>query len=164
MKSTIFTDMSANLKNYVNKWLTLLSRPFIRFTLLVFTCVIIFAVCSIVYRIDPSLVPVTPPCSLRYFTGLYCPGCGMTRAVHSVMNLRFGDAFSYNLLWPLIVMFIAVSLYMWFSFLITGKSPFIPFNRFLRKHSIAAYLFIAVLFAFWILRNIPVYPFTLLAP
>lgn len=148
----------------IKKWLAFFGKPFTRLFLLVLTCVIIITACTIVYRVDPSKFQITPPCYLRYFTGLYCPGCGMTRALHCAMNLRFIDAFSYNLLWPFIITFISISLYMWFSFLVTGRSPFIPFNRLLKRHSSVAYVFIALLFAFWILRNIPVYPFTLLAP
>lgn len=151
-------------RNCLNKWLTFFSKPFIRLILIVLTSVIIIASCIIVRNMDPSKVPVTPPCSLRYFTGLYCPGCGMTRAMHAALNFRFADAFSYNLLWPFIVLLISASFYMWFSFLITCKNPFKPFNEFFKKHPLAAYITVIVFFAFWIFRNIPVYPFIMLAP
>lgn len=162
--STITINILKKIRKYINKWLTFLSKPFIRSIMLIITSVMIFIACIIVYKINPSKTPVTPPCSLRYFTGLYCPGCGITRALHSALNLRFTDAFSYNLLWPLIILFVSMSFYMWYSFLITGKNPFVPFNRFFRKHPSVAYLVVIVLFAFWILRNIPVYPLTILAP
>ncbi|NLM11483.1 MAG: DUF2752 domain-containing protein [Clostridiaceae bacterium] len=152
------------LGKYFNKWLTFFSKPFIRFIMLILTSIIIFTACSLVYKIDPSTTPITPPCSLRYFTGLYCPGCGMTRALHAALHLRFAEAFSYNLLWPLIIIFISASFYIWFFFLISGKNPFTPFNNFFKKHSSAPYIVLILLFSFWILRNIPVYPFTLLAP
>ncbi|AGI40192.1 hypothetical protein CSTERTH_10885 [Thermoclostridium stercorarium subsp. thermolacticum DSM 2910] len=161
--NTIIT-ISNKIHKKLKKWLTFFGKPFIRYIMLVLSCAVIITCCVIVYRIDPAKVPLTPPCSFRYFTGLYCPGCGMTRALHAALNLRFSDAFSYNLLWPLITMFVLMSVGMWFSFLVTGKCPFNPFNRFLKRYSAAAYVFIIVLFAFWILRNIPVYPFTLLAP
>ena len=160
----ILIYMNKKIANRLKKWLTFLSKPFIRLILMVITSVIVIMACIIVYRVDPSKVPITPPCSLRYFTGLYCPGCGMTRALHSALNLRFADAFSYNLLWPFILIFIAASFYMWFSFLITGKNPFTPFNEFFKKHSMVAYTVVIVLFAFWIFRNIPIYPFIMLAP
>jgi hypothetical protein len=35
-------------------------------------------------------------CIFRNLTGIKCPGCGMTRAVLSVLHLRFAEAFSYN--------------------------------------------------------------------
>lgn len=35
-------------------------------------------------------------CVSREFTGLYCSGCGMTRAVLSLLKLDFYQAFRYN--------------------------------------------------------------------
>lgn len=164
--STTMTSITKfeKIKKYLKKWLTFISKPFTRFIMLILTCVVIFIACRIVYKIDPSETPVTPPCSLRYFTGIYCPGCGMTRALHAAFHFRFYEAFLYNLLWPLIVIFILTSFYIWFYFLITGKNPFIPFNKFFKKHSYVGYIAVIILFAFWILRNIPVYPFIMLAP
>ncbi|MFW5628679.1 MAG: DUF2752 domain-containing protein [Candidatus Cloacimonadaceae bacterium] len=39
-------------------------------------------------------------CISKAIFGLKCPGCGITRAISSVLHLRFGDAFAHN---PLIV-------------------------------------------------------------
>lgn len=161
---SIITNIHSKLKKWLKKWLAFLSKPFIRIILLVVTCLMIFLACILLYNVDPSKRPLTPPCSLRYFTGLYCPGCGMTRALHAAFHLRFIDAFSYNLLWPLIVLFILGSFYIWFFFLLTGKDPFIAVNSFFKKHSYTGWVAVIVLFTFWVLRNIPIYPFTLLAP
>lgn len=151
-------------KGCYKKWLTFFSKPFIRFIMLLMTSIIIFAACFLVYKTDPSKTPLTPPCSFYYFTGLYCPGCGMTRAMHAALHLKFGEAFSYNLLWPLIIIFISVSFYLWYYFLITGKNAFTHFNMFFKEHSSRGYIIVIILFAFWILRNIPFYPFNMLAP
>lgn len=35
-------------------------------------------------------------CPTRYFLGICCPGCGMTRAAFSVLKLDFAAAFIYN--------------------------------------------------------------------
>lgn len=152
------------LKEYSKKRLTILSKPFPRLIMLVFTCALIFVASIIVYKIDPSKKPIAPPCSLYYFTGLYCPGCGMTRALHAAFHLRFFEAFSYNLLWPFIIIFISGSFYIWFYFLVTAKNPFTRLNEFFKKHSSAGWIIVIALFAFWILRNIPIYPFVMLAP
>ncbi|NLX76340.1 MAG: DUF2752 domain-containing protein [Clostridiaceae bacterium] len=157
-------DLIMDLKGYIKKWLTFLSKPFIRFIMLIITGVVIFAGCSLIYKVNPSTTPLTPPCSLRYLTGLYCPGCGMTRALHAAFHLRFAEAFSYNLLWPLIVIFISVVLYIWVFLLVTGKNPFTRFDELFKNRSSILYIVIVLFFAFWILRNIPIYPFTLLAP
>lgn len=36
------------------------------------------------------------PCPIYFFTGISCPGCGMTRALFSLFQLDFGMAFYYH--------------------------------------------------------------------
>ena len=36
------------------------------------------------------------PCYIHEITGLYCPGCGITRMLISILNLDFYKAFRYN--------------------------------------------------------------------
>lgn len=159
-----YISKQSKLKKRINKWLTFFSKPFIRFLLIVCTCLVSLVAYIMLYNIDPSEKSIMPSCSLHFFTGLYCPGCGMTRALHAALHLRFIDAFSYNLLWPFIILFVLGAFYIWLYFLITGKDPFVPFNSFFKKHSYSGWVAIILLFAFWILRNIPIYPFTLLTP
>lgn len=151
-------------KNKSDKWLAFLSTPFIRLIMFIFTCILLLLACIIVFMTDPSKTPITPPCSFNYFTGLYCPGCGMTRAIHAALHFRFFEAFSYNLLWPFMIVIISGSFYIWFYFLVSGKNPFNPFNEFFKKYSFLGWTIVIVIFAFWILRNIPIYPFIMLAP
>ncbi len=152
------------MENRLKKWLALMSKPFIRFILFIITCVILAGCVFILLLTDPVINPFIPSCSFYRFTHLFCPGCGMTRALYAVLQGQIGVAFSYNCLWPFIVLFITGSLSMWFFYLLTGKNPFIPMNRFLRIHPSLAWIIVITLFAFWILRNIPVKPFTFLAP
>jgi hypothetical protein len=35
-------------------------------------------------------------CLFKFFTGHECLGCGMTRALNSLINLNFSQAYSYN--------------------------------------------------------------------
>ena len=46
-------------------------------------------------------------CPIKFFTGISCPGCGMTRAVWSAVRLRFSEAFYYHPLFGLVpIMFV----------------------------------------------------------
>ena len=40
------------------------------------------------------------PCAFYSLIGLYCPGCGGTRAVYSLLRLRLFDAIKYNITVP----------------------------------------------------------------
>ncbi len=90
-----------------------------------------------------------PPCRLHLLTGLYCPACGSLRALHLLVNGQFMGAFRMN---PLLI----VSL------------PLIGFLAFFKPRGIYLQWVIwgglTLLLAFSIARNIPVWPFELLAP
>ena len=45
---------------------------------------------------------IKPPCLFHIITGLDCIGCGATRMVTSLLNLKFKEAFQYN---PFIMIF-----------------------------------------------------------
>src|SRR6202165_1141772 len=46
----------------------------------------------IVYRFDPSLFGFYPRCVFHAITGLECPGCGGTRALHGLLHGRLAPA------------------------------------------------------------------------
>jgi hypothetical protein len=111
-----------------------------------------------------ATVPPTPDswypgCMLHATTGLHCPGCGLTRAVHAALNGNFTQALAYNVLAPLLLPLVALaagsSLWHW----AWGTTP----RSYKPRTWVPAVLGI-VMFLFVVLRNIPVYPFTLLAP
>ena len=110
------------------------------------------------YFHNPYSYPL--PCLFYLVTGLYCPGCGAGRACYSILHGRCLDAFCYNplmtLLRPLIGIYIAARTTDW---AITGGNHI--------DRLISVKLLLGVLIAvlvYGILRNIPVFPFTLLAP
>lgn len=63
--------------------------------------IILLLLLVFVYTGDPAKGPILP-CVFNKITGLYCPGCGMTRAVHSIMHFKFYQAIRYNALVVLI--------------------------------------------------------------
>lgn len=46
------------------------------------------------------------PCLFHTVTGLHCPGCGISRALTALLRGHFGAFFEYNLLSPLIVLYL----------------------------------------------------------
>ena len=101
-----------------------------------------------------------PSCLFHKYTGLNCPGCGMTRAAEATLHGRFAEAFRYNpvgmILFPLACAGIAFETLGW----VRGKS--LPFR--LNTGAIGAQVILWIIIAFWVLRNIPCWPFTLLSP
>jgi hypothetical protein len=55
-----------------------------------------------------------PPCPFRATTGLWCPGCGLTRGTHHLLNGRLGDALSYNVFTPLVL---AAIVFVWLGWM-----------------------------------------------
>lgn len=100
------------------------------------------------------------PCPVRQFTGFYCAGCGASRALRSLLHLQFYQAFRYNpalaLLLPFIGVYIAARM---FDYVKTGG------NHIDRRLSFRLVWWVAVLLVVYsVVRNIPLFPFTLLVP
>jgi hypothetical protein len=50
----------------------------------------------ILHARHPSSIAILPPCPTNALIGIQCAGCGSTRAIHHLLNLRLGDAFQLN--------------------------------------------------------------------
>ncbi len=105
-------------------------------------------------------VRLGPPCVISKLTGIYCPGCGAGRASVALLHGNFLAALDYNLFFTLFLPFVIyylLKLYIKFVF----AYDVLPFFKLKKWHAIAIFAFIVV---FTFLRNIPVYPFDILAP
>ena len=108
---------------------------------------------------DPSRANVFPVCPLYALTGFACPGCGLTRGFHALFHGDILTALDFNALIPV---WIGIFGYLWISlvlFAVRGKGlPMWPARP--------AFLggFMVVLLVFGVLRNLPIYPFTILFP
>jgi hypothetical protein len=51
---------------------------------------------AVLYRFDPATVHFYPRCAFHALTGLQCPGCGTTRALHHLLHGDGGGAFRLN--------------------------------------------------------------------
>ena len=110
------------------------------------------------YFMGPGNIPLI--CVFHEVTGLYCPGCGAGRACYSILHGQFLEAICYNplmtVLLPLIGLYIAARMVDW---VVTGG------NHIDRKINVKFLTWVLVIVVVYgVLRNIPVFPFTLLAP
>lgn len=98
-----------------------------------------------------------PACMFRALTGYYCIGCGLTRALHALVHGNLVVAFSMNplamLMLPIMPLLAAHS-YGW------NVRVLRPLMRVITEPK----FWLVLLPAYWIARNLPWFPFTLLAP
>jgi hypothetical protein len=114
---------------------------------------------GVVAYFDPSTTHFFPVCPLYALTGFACPGCGLTRGFHALFHGDIASALHFNALipvWTVIFGFTFISLVL---LAVRGRS--LPLNK-LSPHWL--WVLLVVLLVFGVVRNLPVYPFTLLFP
>ena len=108
---------------------------------------------------NPTTAGFFPVCPLYSLTGINCPGCGLTRGFHALFHGDVLTALHFNALLPvfaLVIGFMFISM-----FLIAVRGRGLSWRIFPPS---AMYGFLVLAAAFFVLRNLPFYPFTLLAP
>ena len=103
----------------------------------------------VLYTFPPTQYAFYPRCPFNLLTGLQCPGCGTTRALHHLLHGRIREALHLN---AMLFVLLPVALCMLPS-LLRGRPP-----QFLMKPWFAWGAFF-VLTSYWIVRNTPLYPF-----
>jgi hypothetical protein len=116
------------------------------------------SVCAVVWWCDPTtpggLLPVCPTKSLF---GLDCPGCGSLRMLYELLHGDLAAAVRFNAL-ALTALILAIPVYaLWVCGRVRGRRLLSwPGYRFTAPAAIA------VLFAWFVVRNLPFGPFTAL--
>lgn len=108
---------------------------------------------------DPVKQNILPACPLLSMTGYACPGCGLTRGFHALFHGDFIVALDFNMLipiWTFIGTYLSISLIL-FTLRGRGLPAFYANNYFL-------FSLLGLLLLFGALRNIPVWPLTILYP
>lgn len=117
------------------------------------------AAVAVLFQFNPSQYGFYPRCALYVTTGLYCPGCGSTRALYYLLHGEVAAALRCNLLLvcglPVLAFVSARYGYCWWA-----RKPLPRLN--IQPWQIK--ILIGALVLFTILRNIPCAPFTFLAP
>lgn len=109
---------------------------------------------AVLFWFNPTQSHFYPVCVFYQVTGLLCPGCGGLRAAHQLLHGHLLTALRCNLL--LVLSLPLGGLWAWRFFRARGSAP--------RLSSSWLWLALWVLVLFGVLRNLPVMPFTWLAP
>lgn len=107
-----------------------------------------------------SLLEQGPPCWFYKITGLHCPGCGTGRAAIAMLNGDIALAFRNQPLMMILIPFVFYYLLKVYIAYVFGKDV-LPFFKIGTKFAIGLLIVILV---YWVIRNIPIVPFTYLAP
>ncbi len=98
-----------------------------------------------------------PGCPMYALTGLYCPGCGSTRCLYSLVHFDLPGALAMN---PLLVLSLPLLLLM----LLHNAGVTVPGTQPLIRLLANPLFWLVLLVGYAVLRNLPWFPFTLLAP
>ena len=113
-------------------------------------------IAGVLYAVEPTQSAWLPRCPLHWLTGWHCPGCGSTRAAHVLLHGEFSRAVAFN---PLLIGGAPVVLAVcgWHRWRFgPGWTTAISLRWIV--------LLAAVMVAYTLLRNVPAWPFNLLAP
>jgi hypothetical protein len=116
---------------------------------------------GLLWVVDPAAAEWFPPCPFHALTGLHCPGCGTLRATHALLN---GRPLAALLLNPLYMLLLGAILAGGFRRTVAAlrRQPSVPLSAMVRPAWIVGLA--VVICAYWVVRNLPWSPFTLLAP
>ena len=114
---------------------------------------------SALFVFDPAIWSFYLPCPFHELTGLYCPGCGSLRAIHQLLHGNLTVALGLNPFMVLSLPFLGYRLISRGVLAVRSR----PLVNVVVPSSWIWLLLLSILL-FWILRNITLHPFVLLAP
>ncbi|HEX8399196.1 MAG TPA: DUF2752 domain-containing protein [Pyrinomonadaceae bacterium] len=113
----------------------------------------------LVKTINPTSSGWFPQCPFYALTGLSCPGCGATRGMHRLLNGDWLAALDYN---ALLVLFVPMIIYFVLNLVsVAARGRTLGIGK---LPPAGIWAFAIILLVFGVLRNLPFYPFTILAP
>ena len=116
---------------------------------------LLLAGAAALFAFSPTSTRLFPPCPFRSVTGLDCPGCGSTRALHHLLHGRVLTAFDFN---PLLVASLPFLCYAIARRLLPARRPPRPLPVW------TIWALFALVLAFGVLRNLPWKPTRWMAP
>ncbi|MEO5680437.1 MAG: DUF2752 domain-containing protein [Acidimicrobiales bacterium] len=108
---------------------------------------------------NPLENTVFPPCPFRAITGLWCPGCGATRASYLLLHGDVGSALHFNAVWVVLAPF---ALYQSVAF--AGEAFGVRWLRRIPMTQPVLSALLAAVLGFAVVRNLPFEAFKVLNP
>ena len=115
---------------------------------------LLIAGAAYLFIFEPGKSGFFPICPFRFLTGLTCPGCGGTRALHQLLHGNFETAFTLN---PLLLIAIPFLLFLLIRYSVIAMRGGVP--RPIALPINFTYAILVIILSFWIFRNTPFYPF-----
>ncbi|WP_374112252.1 DUF2752 domain-containing protein [Rhodococcus sp. CH91] len=116
------------------------------------------AVCATVAWADPTTPGgVIPPCPTYSMFGILCPGCGSSRMLYSLLHSDLPAALHYNALGLVALLVLALVFGLW----TVNRLRDTPMLRWTR-YRWTPHLVLTLTVVWFVVRNIPVAPFTAL--
>ena len=115
---------------------------------------IILLILLLIYVLVGNKVNLYIPCPIKFITGLYCPGCGITRMILSILKGDLYQAFRYN---PLVFI---LTPFLIFYFLEISISKICNKKSICKKiPNYVFYILIVALVVYGVLRNIDMFSY-----
>lgn len=127
--------------------------------ILIISATVILAA-GLYFFFDARYYSFFPRCMFYTLTGFLCPGCGSQRAVSSLLHGDIRQALHFN------VLVVASFPFILFSYTLNVLNAFktAPLIQKIFYSPLFVKIVLAVVLLFFVLRNITIYPFTLLSP
>lgn len=120
---------------------------------------VLAAAVAALFFFNPTVSRWLPPCPTHRLTGLYCPGCGATRALHALLHGQLGAAARLNAAVLVALPFIA------FGLARRGaRAAGLPLAPPAPLPRAVGVLVLAAVVLWGVARNLPFAPFSALAP
>ena len=114
----------------------------------------VVGVATYLFFVDPARGVGYPSCPFRILTGLQCPGCGSSRALHQLMHGHPVSAFELN---PLLLLLLPLLALVLVSF--SRRSLFDDNRKHAHIPPPIGWAVLGIVISFWIFRNTSLYPF-----
>lgn len=117
------------------------------------------ALAVLFFVLDPNKSILFPRCIFYSVSGYYCPGCGSQRAIHSLLHMNIAGVVQNNVLFlPAVLTIIYHYIHPSLNKKLNWRLP----NIFYMKNT--PWVIFGIVLLFWMLRNLPFHPFSILAP